>query len=201
MNHKFIVAIGYSEGGLEPLLTFFDHVPHDHATYIILRHIPVGQRGVLTEVLQRHSKLEIKEAMDGMLIERDIVYVPPSNSYLLIKDDQFYLQPRVVEWSNYNYSINCFLKSLAEAKASRSIAVILSGSGIDGAAGVIDIHKAGGMVIIQNPASCAYPEMPANAIQTGCVDKILEDSEMPETITKHVHAILEREKNKTQPTT
>jgi two-component system CheB/CheR fusion protein len=193
MGLKFIVAIGYSEGGLEPLLTFFDHVPHDEATYIILRHIPIGQRGALREILLRHSKLEIVEAEDGMPIENDVVYIPPSTSYLSIKNDTLYLHPRVMESRSYNYAINTFLQSLAEAKADKSIAVVLSGNGFDGAAGVTHIHQAGGIAIAQIPASCSNPEMPQYAIDTKCVDKILLPSEMPAFITRHVHPILNNE--------
>ncbi len=190
MNFKFVVAIGYSEGGLEPLLTFFDHVPHDQATYIILRHIPIDQRSALTEILKRHSKLEIKEAEDGEQIKNDVVYIPPSSSYLLIENDILYLQSRAKETRNYNYSIDIFLESLAKAKGEKSIAVILSGSGVDGAEGAIQIRKSGGVVIVQDPASCSCPSMPLRAIETGCVYKMLRPAEMPDFITKYVHPIL-----------
>ena len=190
MNSKFVVAIGYSEGGLQPLLTFFDHVPHDQATYIILRHIPIDQRSTLADILKRHSKLEIREAEDGKPIENDVVYIPPSSSYLFIKDDQLYLQSRTAETRNYNFLIDTFLTSLAEAKRDKSIAVILSGSGIDGAEGARQIKKSGGVVIVQDPASCECPEMPERAIETGCVCKILPPAEMPDFVTKYVHPIL-----------
>lgn len=190
MGLKFVVAIGYSEGGLDPLCTFFDHVPHDQATYIILRHIPIGQRGALREILQRHSKLEIKEVKDGLPIENDKVYIPPSQSYLVIKNDILYLKPRVMETKSYNYSIDFFLQSLAEDKAEKSIAVILSGNGFDCAVGVTCIHAASGITIAQDPASCNNPEMPLIAINTGCVDKILRPAEMPDFISSYLHHIL-----------
>ena len=190
MNFKFVVAIGYSEGGLEPLLTFFDHVPHDQATYVILRHIPIDQRGALADILKRHSKLEIKEAEDGKKIENDVVYIPPSSSYLLIQNDKLYLRSRAKETRNYNYSIDVFLESLAKSKREKSIAVILSGNGVDGAEGVMQIKEAGGVVIVQDPQSCSCPAMPLRAIETGCVHQILRPAEMPAFITKYVHPIL-----------
>src|SRR5437868_7786242 len=189
MSLKFVVAIGYSEGGLEHLLTLFDHVPHDQATYVILRHIPIDQRGALNEVLQQHSKLKILEAEDGMAIENDVVYIPPSTSYLTIQNDKLYLRSRLQESRNYNYAINMFLQSLAQAKGERTIAVILSGNGFDGAAGVTYIHEAGGLVIAQKPASCSHPEMPQNAIDTHCVHQILLPHQMPDFITSHVHTV------------
>ncbi|WP_018617151.1 chemotaxis protein CheB [Segetibacter koreensis] len=190
MSFKFVVAIGYSEGGLEPLQIFFNHVPHDEATYIILRHIPIGQRGALSEILQKHSKLRILEAENGMLIENDKVYIPPASSYMTIKNDKLYLRSRVTENRNYNYSVDVFLESLARANSVRSIAVILSGGGFDGAKGALLIHEAGGMVIAQTPASCTRPEMPQNAIDNNCVDQILSASAMPDAILQHINPIL-----------
>lgn len=193
MNQKFVVAIGYSEGGLQPLLTFFDHVPHDQATYVILRHIPINQRGTLSEILERHSKLTIIEAKDGMAIENDKVYIPPSNSYVTIKNDTLYLRSRTQDSRGYNYTINTFLQSLAEEKAEKSIAVILSGSGFDGVAGVTRVHQARGLVIVQDPASCSYAEMAENAIKTNCVDKILPPEQMPHFIARHADTVLANE--------
>ena len=190
MNLKFVVAVGYSEDGLAPLLTFFDHVPHDQATYIILRHIPIGQRSVLKEILNRHSKLEILEAENGVAIENDKVYIPPPSSYITIKNDKLYLQPRIHESANYNFLIDIFLKSLAADKGEKSMAVILSGAGVDGAKGVTEIYKAGGTVFAQKPESCINPEMPQSAIDTNCVHYILLPSEMPGVLTKHVTPLL-----------
>ncbi|MCW3078654.1 chemotaxis protein CheB [Segetibacter sp.] len=193
MNLKFVVAIGYSEGGIEHLLKFFDNTPHDQATYVILRHVPIGQRGLLRDVLQRHSKLEIVEAEDGMAIENDKVYIPPSNSYMTIKNDTFYLHQRLLEHSYYNSTIDTFLESLAKDKAHKSIAVILSGNGADGAVGVAHIHKAGGLVIAQAPATCSHPQMPQAVIDTQGVDQVLAPHEMPAFITKHVDPVLKNE--------
>lgn len=190
MSTKFVVAIGYSEGGLEPLLTFFDHVPHDQATYVILRHIPIGQRSALSEILKRHSKLKILEVEDGIAIQNDIVYIPPTDSYITIKDDKLYLHNRVQESRNYNLAINVFLESLAEAKADKSIAVLLSGGGFDGAAGVTRVHEAGGLVIVQKPETCSEKGIVENAIKTGSVDHVLLPSEMPEVILKYANPIL-----------
>jgi two-component system CheB/CheR fusion protein len=190
MNLKFVVAIGYSEGGLDPLLTLFDHVPHDQATYVILRHIPMDQRSVLAQVLKRHSKLVIMEVENGMAIENDIIYIPPSHSYITIKNNKLNLHARVLEPRNQNDTINIFLKSLALSKGEKSIAVILSGNGTDGATGAVSIYEAGGVVIVQKPETCSYPAMPQNVIDTACVHEILLPSEMPDFITKRVHPIL-----------
>src|SRR5688572_30126764 len=97
MTERFVVAIGSSAGGLDAMKTFFDHTPHDNVTYVILRHIPIAHQSVLQEILQRHSKLQILEAEDGVLIKKDHVYIPPSSMYMTIKNNQLYLRPRIVD--------------------------------------------------------------------------------------------------------
>lgn len=69
-NEKFVVAIGSSAGGLQPLIKFFDSTPNDHVTYIILRHLPFGFHGKIQHILQSHSKLKIVKAEDNQLIEQ-----------------------------------------------------------------------------------------------------------------------------------
>lgn len=190
MGLTFVVAIGYSEGGLKALLTMFDHIPHDQATYVILRHVPINQRNLLTEILQKHSKLEIFEVENGMEVIKNKVYIPPSDSYVTIKRNKLYLHLRLNETKNYNYNIDKFLLSLAGDKKDRSIAVILSGGGKDGIDGIIEIHKAGGMIIAQQPETCEVADMPINAINTGLVHSILAPAEIQEVITQHVTPIL-----------
>jgi len=190
MPNRFIVALGYSEGGIDSIKTFFDYTPHDQATYIILRHIPIAARSELHEILKRYSKLTIAEAEDNTEIKKDTIYIPPASSYITIKNNKFRLTPRVNQLHAYNRSIDIFLESLAKEKGEKSIAIIFSGVGDDGTKGVSLIKKAGGMVMAQIPESCSYPDMPRNAIATGFVDHILLPSEMPEMVTKHVNPIL-----------
>ena len=185
-DERFIVAIGSSAGGLKPMITFFNFTPHDHATYIILRHLPFNYQSKLQHILQSHSKLKIIEAQNMMLIEQDTVYTPPASMYMTIKNDRLYLEPR----TNYplypNWSTNIFLSSLSREKGKKSIAIILSGSGTDGSKGANDIKASGGLVIAQSLESCEQTGMPLNAIKTGSVDFILDPEEMPKYIIKYI---------------
>jgi len=109
---------------------------------------------------------------------------------MTIKNDKLYLQSRIQDSRNYNWSINIFLQSLAEAKGEKSIAILLSGDGADGVQGISFVHNAGGMVIVQDPETCFNPGMVEQAIATGYVDNILKTSEMPDAVIKHANTIL-----------
>lgn len=192
MENNFIIAIGSSAGRLKPIQTFFDSTPNDHATYIILRHLQLNFKSLMGDILKKHSILEIREAENGILIERNKVYTQPSGVYMTIKGDRLYLQTRN-NFSLYpNLSIDIFLNSLAEAKGAESIAIILSGRGSDGSKGATMIREYGGMVIVQKPQSCDYSSMPLSTIRTGSVDYELLPEEMPDTILKHINNRLKR---------
>ena len=132
VKNKFVVAIGSSAGGLDPMLSFFDFAPHDEATYVILRHVPIDHQSKLHNVLEWHTKLKIVEAQNDTLIEKDTIYIPPASMYMTIKNDRLYLQKRIEHSLFPNYCVDVFLNTLAEAKGNKCIAVILSGSGSDG---------------------------------------------------------------------
>lgn len=190
MKNKFVVAIGSSAGGLDPLMSFFDFTPHDQATYIILRHIPFEYQSQLHLILEKHSKLKILEAENDALIENDTIYMPPASMYMTIKNDRLYLQKRVEAALFPNWSVDVFLNSLAEAKGNKSVAVILSGAGSDGTKGATLVHEAGGMIIAQTPNSCEHSSMSENVIATGIVDHILLPLDMPHIILQHLETIL-----------
>jgi chemotaxis response regulator CheB len=190
VKNKFVVAIGSSAGGLAPMLSFFDFTPHDQATYVILRHVPIDHKSQLHKILGRHSKLKIVEAENNTPIVKDIIYMPPASMFMTIKNDRLYLQTRIERSLFPNYSVDVFFNSLAEAKGNKCIAVILSGSGSDGTKGSIAINKAGGLVIAQTPESCVHSAMPLNVIKTGIVDHILNPKEMSPVILQRVNTIL-----------
>jgi two-component system CheB/CheR fusion protein len=115
-SNKFIVAIGSSAGGLKPILTFFDSTPNDHATYIIVRHLQPDFKSLMADILKKHSKLEIHEAKNGILVEQDKIYLQPSDMYMTIVGNHLYLQPRNNFPSYPNLSVDIFLQSLARGK-------------------------------------------------------------------------------------
>jgi two-component system CheB/CheR fusion protein len=195
-ENKFIVAIGASAGGLKPIQTFFDSTPNDHASYIILRHLHPDFKTLMADILKKHSKLEIMEAVHGTLIDPNKIYVLPANMYMTINGDRLYLKPRSDFPSYPNVAIDIFLQSLAEVKGDESIVVILSGMGSDGAKGATMIKEKGGMVIVQTPQSADYNSMPLSTIRTGSVDYELLPDEMPGTILKHINKWLQKNNEK-----
>jgi chemotaxis response regulator CheB len=75
------------------------------------------------------------------------------------------------------------LTSLAESAGTMSVAVVMSGPGTDGAEGVVEVRKAGGIAVVQDITNCMDPSMPLAVLRKGSVEQILPDYLLPELFT------------------
>ncbi|HEY9434547.1 MAG TPA: chemotaxis protein CheB [Blastocatellia bacterium] len=171
-----LVVVGSSAGGIEALSILVSSLPKDFPAPIVLaQHLDPYRPSNLDQILERRSTLPIVVVQDSTRLEVGKVYVAPSNRHVTIRDgfvrleDDYGNRPRP--------SVDLLLSSAAESYGDRLIAVILTGSGSDGAAGAIDVKKAGGTVIIQNPKTARYPSMPM-ALPPTAVDHIADLEQM-----------------------
>ena len=127
--------------------------------------------------------MPVRAARDGDVIDPGTVYVAPPDMHLIVKGDHLALTH--TELVNHcRPSIDVLFRSVAETYGPDVLAVVLSGSGADGAAGVRAVKEHGGMVISEDPRTAAYGGMPAAAVATRCVDRVLP-------LTDIAHAIVE----------
>jgi two-component system CheB/CheR fusion protein len=180
----FVVALGSSAGGLEALRSVMYNLPPaaDFA-YIVAQHLSPQHSSLLPELLSRETSLRVTEIKDGTAITRNSVFVTPPNHDVIVVNGQ--LRLTAPGYRGPKPSVDNLLISLAEHYGSRAIAVILSGTGSDGARGVRAIKAKGGYVIVQDPRSAKYPSMPEAARQTGCVDQVVP----PEQIGPRLHSL------------
>jgi PAS domain S-box-containing protein len=165
-----VVAIGASAGGLKAFSQLFERLPgHTGLAFILVQHLQPTHPTLLPSLLSRHTPMAIIEAEDGMVIEPDHVYVHPHNANLTIEEGVLRLSPRIENDTPY-HPIDGFMRSLAEAKRSNAIGVILSGTGTDGTIGLQAIKAQGGISFAQNKDSAEYYDMAHNAVRAGCVD-------------------------------
>lgn len=180
-----IIAIGASAGGLDEINSFFDYTPMDGISYIIVQHLSADFKSRMVELLSRHSKLEVKEAENGMPVAFNKVYLIPNDKYMVIKDNKLFLTEKEKTRAPH-LTINTFFNSLALNSGKNAIGVIFSGLGSDGTAGIREIKRHGGMVMARNPETTEFGSMPSNAIASGMVDFILEPEAMPRAIEDYV---------------
>jgi two-component system CheB/CheR fusion protein len=167
-----LAVVGSSAGGIEALSILVSSLPNDFPAPIVLaQHLDPYRPSNLDQILERRSTLPIVVVQDSTKLEVGKVYVVPANRHVAIRDGQVRLEDD--QGNRPRPSVDLLLSSAAESYGDRLIAVILTGSGSDGAAGAVDVKKAGGTVIIQNPETARYPSMPM-ALPPTAVDHIAD---------------------------
>jgi two-component system CheB/CheR fusion protein len=153
---------------------------------VFVQHLAPQHESALPMLLGSVTPLPVVQVTEGMRVEANRVYVIPPNAQLEISDGELHLSVRPRDRTQYN-PIDVFLRSLAESAGAQAIAVILSGTASDGAAGVRDVKAAGGFAIAQSPESAKYDGMPRAAIGTGLVDLILTPAEIAAELVQIAH--------------
>jgi len=126
----------------------------------------------MPQVIGRQSRLPVVHAEEGAQLERGHIYLAPPDRHLLIKRGSLSLTD--TELVNFvRPSADLLFESVAAAYGPRAIAVVLTGSGRDGALGVTAIKQRGGTVVAQDEATSEFFGMPSAAIKTGAVDFVL----------------------------
>lgn len=168
-----IVGIGASAGGLEALGAFFDSLPPDTGmVFVVVTHLHPEHESHLAELLQRHTQMPAMQVSKNVQVRPNHVYVIPPNRSIRITKKQL----ETLEFDQTHdrrTPINYFFRSLAASGYPNLIAMILSGGGTDGAAGIKDVKEVGGLIMVQHPDNAGFDSMPRAALSTGLVDVVL----------------------------
>ena len=170
----------------------FGHLPDgkdggglENVAYVLVQHLAPEFDSMMASILDRHTSLKIAEANDGVEVRPGTVYVMRPGVQIEIAGGKFRTTPRGGEKAN-SKPIDLFFRSMAIESGPRGIAVVLSGSGNDGAAGVVDVHAAGGLVLAQAEITARFAGMPRATIATGLVDAVAEPSEIGDILEDYV---------------
>lgn len=180
-----VVALAASAGGLNALTHVLAALPSDFpAALVVVQHLDRRHRSVLAEILARRCKVPVKEASDGELLQPGCAYVAPPNRHLLVNRDHSISLTQTELVHFVRPSADLLFESTAASYQERAIAVVLSGSGQDGAMGVKAIKKMGGTVIVQDARYAEFTGMPASAEATGIADFILPLDEIAPALVR-----------------
>jgi two-component system chemotaxis response regulator CheB len=174
-----IVALAASAGGLKALTEVLAALPRDFpAALVVVQHLDPRHRSLMAEILGRRTALLIKEAREGDALERGVALIAPPNHHLLVNagGKVSLSQTELVHF--VRPSADLLFESTAASYRERAIAVVLTGSGRDGAMGVKAIKKMGGTVIVQDEKTAEFFGMPGAAQQTGLADFVLPLAEI-----------------------
>jgi two-component system, chemotaxis family, CheB/CheR fusion protein len=179
-----IVAIGASAGGIEAVSELLKNLSPDTGMgFVLIQHLDPHHHSMLTELLSRITKMPVSEVTSGARVNPNHLYVIPPNTSMSITDHVLKLRPRD-ESRGVHMPIDFFMRSLAEADGNRSVGVILSGAGTDGALGIAEIQAQGGVTFAQDEASARYNSMPRSAVASGAIDYVLPPSEIARELAR-----------------
>ncbi len=169
------IVIGGSAGGFEALTAILSELPGDFLLpVLVVQHLHPCDDGSFARHLARATRLPVIEPCDKEPIERGRLYAAPANYHMLVERDGSTIALSIDERVNWSRpSIDVLFESGAGAWGEGVIAILLSGANADGAKGMGEVKKAGGMTIAQDPASAQNPVMPQAAIDAGVVDEVL----------------------------
>lgn len=169
-----VVGIAASAGGLTALSEVLAALPAEFpGALLVVQHLDPHHKSWLAEILRRRCRLEIREARAGDRLAPGTVYLATPDRHLLVdaggvlatsgSDRVRYVRP----------SADVLFAALAASFGRRAVAVVLTGTGRDGADGVLAVKGAGGTVIVQEAGSSEFSGMPSAAIASGAADRVL----------------------------
>ncbi|MBF0298545.1 MAG: PAS domain-containing protein [Oligoflexia bacterium] len=185
-----IIGVGASAGGLVAIEQFFSGMPSTeiNMAFIFLQHLDPDHKSILTDLIQRYTKMQVFEIEDRMEIKESCAYILPPNRDVSLSNNVLKLSEPTLP-RGHRMPIDFFFRSMALDQRDRAICIILSGTGSDGTLGIRAIKAEGGLVIVQDPESADFDGMPRSAIKTGLVDYILPSSEMPTQLITFVSTV------------
>jgi two-component system, chemotaxis family, protein-glutamate methylesterase/glutaminase len=169
-----IIALAASAGGLNALSHILGALPAGFPTpVVVVHHLDPRHRSLMAEILSRRTKLQVQEAREGDHLRAHTVFVAPPDYHLLVNPDGTLSLSHSELVHFLRPSADLLFESVAASFKAGAIAVILSGTGTDGAMGLRAIKKMGGTVIAQDEATSEFFGMPSAAIKTKLVDFVL----------------------------
>jgi two-component system, chemotaxis family, protein-glutamate methylesterase/glutaminase len=169
-----LICIGASWGGLQAIGQVLSDIPEELEQPIVIaqhRH-PDSLEGTFVQLVQQHTRRRVVDTEDKASIEPRHVYVAPPNYHLLIERGWLALSVDV-HVQHARPSIDVLFESAAHAYGETAIGIILTGANEDGAAGLAEIKRRGGVALIQDPAGAQRRSMPDAAIAATVADAVL----------------------------
>lgn len=180
-----IVAMAASTGGPAALASILRDLPADTPVPIlIVQHITPGFEGSLATWLDETCSLRVRLASGGERLQPGDVLIAPSEAHLGVDGRRTAVLTTGPPVGNHCPSATHLFRSVADAYGARTLGVILTGMGSDGAQGLLTVKQAGGWVVAQDEATSVVYGMPKEAVALGVVDQQLSLAEIPQLMLR-----------------
>ncbi|AEJ00799.1 response regulator receiver modulated CheB methylesterase [Nitrosomonas sp. Is79A3] len=187
-----LIIVGASTGGTEAIKEFLIRMPPDSPGILVTQHMPEGFTKSFANRLNSLCKISVVEAQGGERVLPGHAYIAPGHSHLLLKRSGANYMTELNQGelvSRHRPSVDVLFRSAANCAGKNAIGVILTGMGKDGAAGMMEMRKAGAYNFAQDEASCVVFGMPKEAIAAGGVNDIVSLRDMAKSVLSKVSSM------------
>lgn len=187
-----IVAVGSSTGGPKAIEEVLSRLPRDFSVPIlIVQHMAPGFTRAFAQRLDNLCLVTVREAADRDRVQPGVVYIAPAGRHMKVERlsevrSVIRLDPQPAD-NLHIPSVDVMMESVAEAYGNRTVGVILTGMGCDGAEGMKAIYRRGGLTIGQDEVTCTVYGMPKACADLGVLNRIVPLSAVPGQILQAVH--------------
>ncbi len=175
VDKNFLICIGSSTGGTEAIKYILQDLPENIPPILIVQHIPKIFSAAFAQSLNALCPFEVVEAKNNDIIYANKVYIAPGSLQMKVERIQDKLVIKIFDSTNgliHRPSIDVLFHSVANLGLRKTMGIILTGMGSDGAKGLKHLKETGAITIAQNEASCVIFGMPKEAINLNAVDYI-----------------------------
>ena len=182
-----IIVLGASAGGIRAVMEILAKFPADlPATVGVVIHRGASSTADWSDVLGMRTRIRVVEPAHGERLSRSVVYVAPPDCHMVV-DSERVLLDRGPKRQFTRPAVDPLFTSAALAFGPRVVGVVLTGGGQDGVQGLLAIHAASGLALVQSPVEATHASMPINAITGDHVDAVLPLAAIGEALVRLAH--------------
>jgi two-component system chemotaxis response regulator CheB len=169
-----VVAIGTSTGGTVALEDVLTRLPRVTPGIVIVQHMPEKFTAAFADRLNGLCQIEVREARHGDRVLPGRALIAPGGRHMLLRRDGAHYHVDVIDGplvNRHRPSVDVLFRSVARHAGANALGIIMTGMGDDGAAGLLEMRKAGARTVAQDEDSCVVYGMPKEAVRRGGVEK------------------------------
>ncbi len=169
-----VVAIGTSTGGTLALEEVLTALPRVTPGIVIVQHMPEKFTAAFADRLNGLCQIEVRDARHGDRVLPGRALIAPGGKHMLLRRDGANYHVDVIDGplvNRHRPSVDVLFRSVAKHAGANALGIIMTGMGDDGAAGLLEMRKAGARTVAQDEESCVVYGMPKEAVKRGGVEK------------------------------